>query len=218
MFSQPKCSSFLHFVPPFNKTKDPNHKWTFLIILWFHVDRTSFPSFQIIKTMQPTERLIKPSIKQVSNQWTNQAVSQLVNWLNNQLSMCLIDGCLVSQWVTHWARLSQKHSFLTAFLVAGIGPVPITAGSTPAWPHETIRAKGTTPLLAASAYDISTTAAEPSLMPEEFPAVTEPVPSWRKHGLRRERPSIEVPWRGNSSSVTSTVPDKRSEKKKFKLE
>lgn len=35
---------------------------------------------------------------------------------------------------------------LTAFLIAGIGPDPMIAGSTPAWPHETILARGATPL------------------------------------------------------------------------
>ena len=45
-------------------------------------------------------------------------------------------------------------------------------GSTPACPHDTMRASGFLPSWAASLAVISTTAAAPSLMPEALPAVT----------------------------------------------
>lgn len=49
--------------------------------------------------------------------------------------------------------------------MAGIGPVPITDGSTPACAQATTFANGVNPLLAASVFDISTMAAAPSLIP-----------------------------------------------------
>lgn len=55
---------------------------------------------------------------------------------------------------------------LTAALMAGIGPVPMTAGSRPAWAEDTTRARGFKPRLSASDWLMSTTAAAPSLIPE----------------------------------------------------
>src|SRR5258708_32521919 len=65
-------------------------------------------------------------------------------------------------------------ALLTAARDAGIGPEPITAGSTPAVAQDTIRASGCTPRRAASLAVISTSAAAPSLMPDALPAVTVP--------------------------------------------
>ena len=62
----------------------------------------------------------------------------------------------------------------SALRVDGIGPVPITAGSTPAVAKAAMRASGVSPRFAASAAVISTSAAAPSLMPEALPAVTVP--------------------------------------------
>lgn len=56
---------------------------------------------------------------------------------------------------------------LTAFLMAGIGPVPMTEGSRPAWAHDTILAMGFAPRLAASDWLIRTVAAAPSFIPAE---------------------------------------------------
>lgn len=56
---------------------------------------------------------------------------------------------------------------LTAFLIAGIGPVPMTEGSRPAWAHDTILAMGFTPRLAASDWLIRTVAAAPSFIPAD---------------------------------------------------
>ena len=66
---------------------------------------------------------------------------------------------------------------LTAVWIADIGPVPIIWGLTPVHAEETIRQSGVSPLFLASSSVIITTAAAPSLMEEEFPAVTLPVPS-----------------------------------------
>ena len=66
---------------------------------------------------------------------------------------------------------------LTAVWIADIGPVPIISGLTPVHAEDTIRQSGVSPLFLASSSVIITTAAAPSLMEEEFPAVTLPVPS-----------------------------------------
>jgi hypothetical protein len=58
--------------------------------------------------------------------------------------------------------------------------------------------------LAAWLAFISTTAPAPSLMPEALPAVT--VPSLAKAGLSLVMASRVAPWRGYSSSVTTTSP------------
>src|SRR5262245_56681390 len=68
----------------------------------------------------------------------------------------------------------DQPAFLSAAREAGIGPVPMIAGSTPACAQDTMRASGVLPRLAASLAVISTTAAAPSLMPEALAAVTEP--------------------------------------------
>ena len=66
---------------------------------------------------------------------------------------------------------------LTAFSTADIGPVPINSGSTPVHAEDTILPSGVNPLFRAFSSVIMTTAAAPSLMEEELPAVTLPVPS-----------------------------------------
>ena len=66
---------------------------------------------------------------------------------------------------------------LTAFSTADIGPVPINSGSTPVHAEDTILPSGVSPLFRAFSSVIMTTAAAPSLMEEELPAVTLPVPS-----------------------------------------
>jgi hypothetical protein len=55
--------------------------------------------------------------------------------------------------------------------MAGIGPVPIMEGSTPACDQETNRAKGVSPRLSASDFFIRTTAAAPSFMPVKHEGV-----------------------------------------------
>src|SRR5262249_18071303 len=81
--------------------------------------------------------------------------------------------------------------FLSAAREEGIGPVPMILGSTPAWAHDTMRASGVLPSLAASLAFISTTAAAPSLMPDALPAVT--VPSLSKAGRNLLIASSVVP-------------------------
>ena len=66
--------------------------------------------------------------------------------------------------------------------MAGIGPVPMIAGSTPAVAQEAMRASGFRPRVLASSALISTRAAAPSLRPEALAAVT--VPSLVKAGRR----------------------------------
>src|SRR5689334_20320001 len=71
-------------------------------------------------------------------------------------------------------------AFLSAAREAGIGPVPMILGSTPACAHDTMRASGFLPSLAACLAVIRTTAAGPSLLPDALPAVT--VPYFSKAG------------------------------------
>src|SRR3954471_13090118 len=65
-------------------------------------------------------------------------------------------------------------AFFNAIWDAGIGPVPISLGSTPALAHDTMRPSGVIPRASASLADISTKAAAPSFRPDALPAVTEP--------------------------------------------
>ena len=82
---------------------------------------------------------------------------------------------------------------------AGIGPRPIVAGSTPATADATILAIGRRPSSRALASDVTSTAAAPSLMPDEFPAVTEPVPSRLNAGFSDPSDSRVASGRGCSS-------------------
>src|SRR6516225_2021833 len=74
----------------------------------------------------------------------------------------------------------DQPAFLRAARDAGIGPVPMMAGSTPAWAQDTMRASTLRFSLAASLALIRTTAAAPSLIPDALAAVT--VPSFAKAG------------------------------------
>ena len=55
----------------------------------------------------------------------------------------------------------------TAFLTASMGPTPIIAGSTPAWPQETIFPNGCSARCLTTSELASTTAAAPSLIPKQ---------------------------------------------------
>src|SRR5256885_13804027 len=94
-------------------------------------------------------------------------------------------------------------AFFSAAREAGIGPVPMILGSTPAWPHETIRPRTFLPSLAACLALISTTAAAPSLMPDALPAGTVPALSNAGFGLALE--SRVGPGGGDPTSPTDTV-------------
>ena len=81
--------------------------------------------------------------------------------------------------------------------VAGMGPRPMYAGSTPATAEAMTRAIGRRPSSSAVSAEASSTAAAPSLMPEELPAVT--VPSVRNTGRSWASFSGVVSGRGCSS-------------------
>ncbi len=72
----------------------------------------------------------------------------------------------------------------SSFFTAGIGPMPITRGSTPAVAEPTTRAMGVNPNFAAAASEATNNAHAPSLMPEAFPAVTVPFSTKRRGQLR----------------------------------
>src|SRR5579864_7754113 len=82
---------------------------------------------------------------------------------------------------TRSRSLAFQPAFSSALRDAGIGPDPITFGSTPACAHDLIVAKGLRPRFFASLALIRTSAAAPSLIPDAFAAVT--VPSFWKAGL-----------------------------------
>jgi hypothetical protein len=89
----------------------------------------------------------------------------------------------------------------SSFRTAGTGPMPITRGSTPATAEPTKAPSGSAPRPRARSSEAITSAAAPSLIPLEFPAVT--VPLSRKAGRRLASFSAEVSGRGCSSRVTS---------------
>mmetsp|Transcript_104298 Transcript_104298/g.319306 ORF Transcript_104298/g.319306 Transcript_104298/m.319306 type:complete len:222 (-) Transcript_104298:370-1035(-) len=70
-------------------------------------------------------------------------------------------------WTVHCARSS-------AFLHAGMGPVPMTLGSTPALAKARIVARTSKPSSFALLADMSKQSAAPSLIPDALPAVTLP--------------------------------------------
>ena len=61
--------------------------------------------------------------------------------------------------------------------IAGTGPMPMMRGSTPALAQPRIRARGDSLRVRAASLDASTSAAPPSVMPDELPAVMMPGPS-----------------------------------------
>ena len=87
--------------------------------------------------------------------------------------------------------------------VAGIGPVSISTGSTPTVVWSTIRARGVTPSSSAFSRDMRSTAAAPSEICEELPAVIRP--SSLKAGFSSARVSTVVPGR-MPWSVETTLP------------
>ena len=87
--------------------------------------------------------------------------------------------------------------------MAGTGPIPIIEGSTPASAYPVKVAKiGKFKVLATSLV-VKIKAAAPSLIPEEFPAVT--TPSVLKTGLRALRDSTVVSGRILSSLSIITI-------------
>ncbi len=87
--------------------------------------------------------------------------------------------------------------------MAGTGPMPIRSGSTPATALATMRATGFSPSVLARLASTTSTAAAPSLRPEEFPAVTVP-PALNAAGSLASISSV-VSGRGCSSSSTRVV-------------
>ena len=82
--------------------------------------------------------------------------------------------------------------FFKRAFIAGTGPIPIRAGSTPAEVHAVRRASGSTPAFFAISSVARTRAAAPSVIPEEFPAWTVPF-SESKTGGSFERDSTGRP-------------------------
>ncbi len=76
----------------------------------------------------------------------------------------------------------ERLALFNAFLVAGTGPIPIMAGSTPATAIEKTFAKGFNPYFFTIISLANSIAAAPSLMPDELPAVT--VPSLANAGFK----------------------------------
>src|SRR5579875_76818 len=102
--------------------------------------------------------------------------------------------------IVHPARAS-------AFCVAGTGPMPMYDGSTAATAPPAMRARGRFPCRSAHAAEATSSAAAPSLMPDELPAVTVP-PARNAGGSAARRSSVES-GRG-CSSVATTVDSPRA--------
>ena len=85
--------------------------------------------------------------------------------------------------------------------MAGTGPMPKRSGSTPAVANVTKRPSGVSPRSRACAADITMTAAAPSLVCEELPAVTVPL-AW-KAGRSLASASADVSRRGPSSTANA---------------
>src|SRR6266566_4181621 len=81
-------------------------------------------------------------------------------------------------------------------------PCSIRCGSTPASPNETKRARGSSPRRPAALSPATSTAAAPSQICDEFPAVT--FPSGRNAGFSAARAAAEVSRRGVSSTPSTT--------------
>ncbi len=90
----------------------------------------------------------------------------------------------------------------SAFDVAGIGPVSIITGSTPASENAVNRASGVSPSCSALASDMISIAAAPSEICDELPAVT--TPSGLKAGCRPASFSMLVSCRMPSSFVMTS--------------
>ena len=76
----------------------------------------------------------------------------------------------------------------STFCVAGTGPVPITAGSTPTTADASTRTSGLSPSDSAFSGDMINIAAAPSLSGELLPAVTVPR-TGKNAGLSAAKPS-----------------------------
>ena len=98
---------------------------------------------------------------------------------------------------TRSTRLSFIRSRFMSFGIAAIGPIPITSGATPATANPRKRAIGSTPSSFSTFPETTIATAAPSLIWEEFPAVTVPFAS--KAGLSFDSASIVVSARGPSS-------------------
>ena len=88
--------------------------------------------------------------------------------------------------------------------MASIGPVSMSTGSTPTRQVSTTRARGVRPRAAAFSAVIISTAAAPSLICDELPAVC--TPSGRATGLRLASASRVVSRRPSSRSTRWVVP------------
>ena len=99
----------------------------------------------------------------------------------------------------------------SSFCTAGIGPMPITRGSTPATALPRKVPSGSTPRSRAFSSDAITSAAAPSLIPDAFPAVT--VPPARNAGFSVASFSSVVSGRGCSSRTMSPTETSSSSKR-----
>ncbi len=130
---------------------------------------------------------------------------------HSAVSPCSSHSCFITpiDWAAK-ASLSSSISISLSFMpalfnalrIAGTGPRPITAGSTPPCPTAIISTRGVR-LYSFTASSLATrTKADPSLMPEAFPAVT--VPSGLKAARRVASFSGDV-LRFTNSSVSKVI-------------
>ncbi len=100
---------------------------------------------------------------------------------------------------------SETRVLSSRLRTAGTGPMPMISGCTPSTRELTHRAIGSTPSLSAVSPARTSIEAAPSVIPLEFPAVTDPL-SGSKTGLSSANPSVVTPARGCSSRSIVSVP------------
>src|ERR1035437_117048 len=100
---------------------------------------------------------------------------------------------------------SLRLSFSSSFRSAGTGPIPIVRGSTPAEVTAAIRASGFRLFCFTKCSLATTTAAAPSVIPEEFPAVIVPGVSLDFENTGGSFPSFSKLASGNGCSSRANV-------------
>ena len=120
---------------------------------------------------------------------------------SHQVSTCTANGSFSSN---RPMSSSVRPVCSSTRFVAGIGPMPISSGSTPANANATRRIFGARPSSRAVSSAARNAAVAPSVRPAELPAVTRPP---ARNGARRfARPSMDVSGRRNSSRSAAFQP------------
>ena len=102
-----------------------------------------------------------------------------------------------------------KPATFKAISLAGTGPRPITLGSTPAHPRDTILANGSIPRFLASSADIKQAIVAPAFNGEELPELKEEHTSEAKESMPNEQSEVKESVPVDQKEV---IPDELKEK------